>query len=258
MRVSDVTLRRELNMSASPFWGPFGAMDRAGVPLLYGFSPHVVPRPADWPPNHHVTGYWFLDPDDGWQPPADLAAFLAAGPPPVYIGFGSMANRDPAEAAQIMLDALAQSGQRGVIASGWGGLTPSDLPDRVHMLSSIPHSWLFPRMAAVVHHGGAGTTAAGLRAGVPSIIVPFFGDQPFWGRRVAELGVGPVPIPRRKLTASALADAITRAVTDPAMRARAAALGEQIRAEDGIAAAAAHIEAYRAGRISTPAPAVQR
>ncbi len=184
-----------------------------------------------------MTGYWFLDPEEAWTPPADLAEFLQAGAPPIFIGFGSMSPRDPAAMMQVILQALARTQQRGIILSGWGGLHAADLPDAVYMLDSIPFSWLFPRVAAVVHHGGAGTTAAGLRAGVPSIIVPFFADQPFWGQRVADLGVGSQPIPRKQFTADRLAQAIEIAVTDQAMQQRAADLGAAIRSEDGIARA---------------------
>ncbi|MFN8529359.1 MAG: glycosyltransferase [Anaerolineae bacterium] len=243
-RLADVTIRRELGMSRSPMFGHYGALKRRRVPVLYGYSSHVLPRPSDWDDRTLITGYWFLDPPADWTPPADLTAFLQAGTPPVYVGFGSMGNRDPEETTRIALEALKQSGQRGVLASGWGGMSRSDLPDSVYMLSSIPHSWLFPRTAAVVHHGGAGTTAAGLRAGVPTIIVPFFGDQPFWGQRAAALGVGPAPIPKRRLSVERLAQAITQAVSDTTMRQRAASLGEQIRAEDGVAQAVAYIDRF--------------
>ncbi|MGL4650264.1 MAG: glycosyltransferase, partial [Caldilineaceae bacterium] len=170
-RVGDVTARKVLGLPKGSFWGPGAERAQSGLPTLFGYSSHVIARPRDWDTSHHVTGYWFLDEPSGWQPPADLLAFLAAGPPPVYIGFGSMSSRDPQEAGRIALEALARSGQRGVLATGWGGLKPESVPDSVHLISSIPHSWLFARMAAVVHHGGAGTTAAGLRAGVPSILV---------------------------------------------------------------------------------------
>jgi UDP:flavonoid glycosyltransferase YjiC (YdhE family) len=145
-----------------------------------------------------------------------------------------MPNRSPEEAAALVIDALRMAGQRGILLTGWSGLEQSDLPEMVFRIDSAPHDWLFPRMAAVVHHGGAGTTGAGLRAGVPSILIPFFGDQFFWGERVARLGVGPKPIPRPKLSAGRLAEAIRVAVSDGSMRARAAALGETICAEDGI------------------------
>ncbi|MBM3121917.1 MAG: glycosyltransferase family 1 protein, partial [Chloroflexi bacterium] len=190
----------------------------------------------------HVTGYWFLDPSEGWRPAADLLDFLNGGPPPVYIGFGSMVHRRPEEVAALVCDALQRSGLRAVWSAGWGGLASTRLPNSVFMTGSIPHAWLFPRMAAVVHHGGVGTTAAGLRAGVPSIAIPYFGDQPFWGRRIAELGVGPKPIPRSRLTADRLALALQSATTDTGMQARAARLGEAIRAEDGIGNAVRVIE----------------
>lgn len=241
-KVADVATRQALGLPRESFWGPYRTLTRRKAPVLYGYSRHVLPRPRDWAAHLQVTGYWFLDAPDGWTPPADLAAFLAAGDPPVYIGFGSMGARDPHAAGRIALEALERSGQRGVLATGWGGLQPSDLPATVHLIAELPHSWLFERMAAVVHHGGAGTTAASLRAGVPSVIIPFMGDQPFWGRRVADLGVGPAPIPRKQLTARRLAEAITVSVMQAGMRQRADELGRNIRAEDGIGAAVALID----------------
>jgi sterol 3beta-glucosyltransferase len=183
-----------------------------------------------------------LDEATDWTPPAALSKFLASGTPPVYIGFGSMGSRNPAETANLVLAALDRAGQRGILVSGWGGLSQAHLPDAVHMMESVSHSWLFPRVAAAVHHGGAGTTAAGLRAGVPSIVVPFFGDQLFWGQRVEKLGVGTAPIPRKKLTVENLARAIDQTVTDPVMRQQAANLGAKIQAEDGITNAVRIIE----------------
>lgn len=235
--------KETLNLAPLPFRGPsllpitnpYGRRSDCGPPLLYGYSPLVVPKPLDWPDRLHVTGYWFLDHASDWQPPARLADFLAAGPPPVYIGFGSMIDRDPEALTNAALEALKRTGQRGILLSGWSGLNSAHLPDEVLQVESVPHDWLFPHTAAVVHHGGAGTTATGLRAGVPSIIVPFAGDQPFWGKRIAELGVGPAPIPHKQLTAERLADAIRAAISDTGMRARVAALAERIRAEDGVA-----------------------
>lgn len=213
---------------------PYTQLHGRPVPMLYCYSPAVAPRPSDWSEHAHVTGYWFLDHPPDWQPPADLVDFLGSGPPPIYIGFGSLVSRGSRKASRIVLAALKQSGQRGVIATGWGGLSQSDLPDEVFAVESVPHDWLFPRMAAVVHHGGAGTTGAGLRAGVPSIIIPFSKDQPFWARRVKALGAGPDPIPRKRLTADRLSHAMRVAVMDESIRRRAAALGQTIRAEDGV------------------------
>ncbi len=206
-------------------------------PAIYGISPNVLPKPPDWGDNIEITGYWFLDTPADWQPPKDLVDFLLAGPPPVYVGFGSMSIRNPEETTEIVIQALSRTKQRGLLATGWGGLKLADLPDNVFKIDSVPHDWLFSQMAAVIHHGGAGTTAAGLRAGIPTITVPFFVDQPFWGKRVAELGVGPQPIPRKQLSVERLAAAITTVVSDKELQRRVAVLGERIRTEDGVAKA---------------------
>jgi UDP:flavonoid glycosyltransferase YjiC (YdhE family) len=242
-RAADNLARREvLHLPAAPLSGPFNSERLRRLPVLYGFSPTVVPRPADWDDHTHVTGYWFLDSPADWTPPPALSAFLCNGPPPVYIGFGSMSSRRPEETADLVLSALAEAGQRAIMLTGWAGLRKEKLPNSIYMLDAIPHDWLFPRVAAVVHHGGVGTTAAGLRAGIPSILVPFFGDQPFWAGRVRALGVGPAAIPRRELTAGRLARAIQEAVTDEALRRRAAEIGALIRAEDGVDRAVTAIE----------------
>jgi sterol 3beta-glucosyltransferase len=225
-------IRNELHLHGQP------------VLRLYGYSPHVVPTPNDWDQYSVATGYWFLDRPRDWQPPAALQAFLEAGPAPVYVGFGSMPAQNADQTTATVVAALEQAGQRGVLASGWGGLRATRLPPTVYLLDEAPHDWLFPQMAAVVHHGGAGTTAAGLRAGVPTVICPFFGDQPFWGQRVAALGAGPAPIPQRKLSVAALSAAIRTAATDSTMQQRAATLGTAIRAEDGIARAVNGIMNY--------------
>lgn len=219
------------------FEWPLERLYGAPVPVLYLHSPSLIPRPPDWGPHQHVTGACFLDRAPDWEPPADLVAFLGDGPPPVYVGFGSMNDRDPERVSGMVLDALRRAGLRGVLNTGWGGMSQTDTPDDVSVLHDIPHDWLFPRVAAVVHHGGVGTTAAGLRAGVPSVIVPFFGDQPFWAGRVHALGVGPAPLPRQRLSADRLAFALRIATTNQGMRARAAALGARLRAEDGVGAA---------------------
>jgi UDP:flavonoid glycosyltransferase YjiC (YdhE family) len=209
-----------------------------------GYSPTIVPAPPDWPEILFVTGYWFLDEGEDWRPPADLAAFLEAKPTPIYIGFGSMPEKDTAHMTQLILDALRLSEQRCVLLSGWAGLGQEQLPDTVYRVESIPHTWLFKRVAAVVHHGGAGTTASGLRAGVPSIVTPYATDQFFWASRVTESGMGPRSVPYHKLTADGLAAMIRQTVTDPEMRMKAAAIGQCIEAEDGVGKAVEVIERY--------------
>lgn len=214
--------------------GLSGLRSRFPQTTLYAYSPAVVPTPADFRGDAVVCGYWH--PDDGrdWTPPEDLAAFLEAGPSPVYVGFGSIPSGDPRKVTSKVVAALGSRGLRGVLATGWGGLDPGAVPPGIHVLDEAPHDWLFPRMAAVVHHGGSGTVAAGLRAGRPTVVCPIFGDQPFWARRIRRLGVGPDPIPFARLSASALADAMEIAVTDSTMRRRASALGETLRAERGV------------------------
>jgi sterol 3beta-glucosyltransferase len=216
------------------FGSPFSRQITRRDPTVISYSEHVFPRPASWPEHVHTTGYWFLDEEAGWQPPQDLLDFLQAGTPPVYVGFGSVGNVSLAEQkTRLVIEALKQSGQRGVLATGWNAMTKvTNLPDTIYMIDSAPHAWLFPRMAAVVHHGGAGTTAAGFRAGVPSIILPFGNDQFAWGLRAFELGVGPRPVPQKRLTFVALAGAITAAL-QPQILAAAGALGENIRGEHG-------------------------
>jgi sterol 3beta-glucosyltransferase len=238
LRWDDRKLRRQVGLPLLPFRGALPG-ERRGMPILCAWSPAVLPPPADWPANREVTGYWFLDPPPGWQPSGELTRFLEAGAPPVSIGFGSMVSADRAATLKIILDALKLAGLRGVLLGGWGEIgAGSDLPRTVFSVPSIPHSWLFPRMAAVVHHGGAGTTGAGLRAGIPAVICPHLADQPSWARVVHDLGAGPPPIPFRDLTASRLAQALHDATTNPVMRQRAAAIGSKIRSEDGTGRAA--------------------
>lgn len=233
-----------LGLSPYPLRGPFGEWLRSRTPCLYGFSPAVVPKAKEWGDEVHVTGYWSLETPADWRPSADLADFLEAGPPPVFVGFGSMTGREPEEVTAVIVSALGRCRQRGVLLSGWSGLGTASLPDDVYRLESAPFDWLFPRMRVVVHHGGAGTTGAGLRAGVPNVVIPFFGDQHFWGWRVADLKAGPKPIPHRRLSAERLAAALQRCVADSQVRTRAATLGEQLRRENGVATAVEAISRY--------------
>ncbi|MFF4436297.1 MULTISPECIES: glycosyltransferase [unclassified Streptomyces] len=215
--------------------------DRAGVarrtrerawPVHHGFSPVVVPRPRDWRAGLEVGGYWWPY-DTGTELPRAVAEFLDAGPPPVFVGLGSATVPDAGRLSAQVVAALRRAGLRGVIQRGWGGLA-ADGEDML-TIGEVPHALLFPRMAAVVHHAGAGTTAAGLRAGVPAVPVPVQFDAGFWSARLVGLGVAPGVVPLRRLTASALASALVRATRDPAYRERARALGTRVRGEDGAA-----------------------
>ena len=227
--------RNTLSLPPASFFGPWGNMAKQKYPYLFAYSQHIMPKPPDWGDWVHVTGYWFLGRPADWQPPKDLVDFLSNGPRPVYIGFGSTTESDPEGLTETILKAIKLSGKRGILLSGWAGLSKDKMPDNVFALDAIPHDWLFPQMAAVVHHGGAGTTAAGLRAGVPNVVIASQAEMYFWGRRVAALGVGPYPILRRELTAECLADAIRITTTDTTMKQRAAELGQRIRSEDGVA-----------------------
>ena len=243
----DAALVDVLGVRPLPRRGVLDHLLPASRPLLYGISPAILPTPADWPASRHVVGTWFLDPPDDWRPDAGLEAFLAAGPAPVYVGFGSMGSEDPAATARLVLDAVAAAGVRAIVHRGWARLLAEEAPPTVHVVESVPHAWLLSRVAAAVHHGGAGTTAASLRAGVPTLVVPFHGDQAFWARRVQDLGAGPAPIPRRRLTARRLSAGLVAATTDPDLRRRAVDLGQRIRTEDGVGDAVRWIERTVAG-----------
>lgn len=216
------------------------------IPILCCYSPAILPVPPDYPDNAHVTGYWFLPPPPDWQPHPSLVRFVEDGDPPLYIGFGSMGGRSEAtEITTLITESLGSTGQRAVLAAGWSGMGERvPLPANIFPLQSAPHAWIFPRMAAIIHHGGVGTTGAGLRAGVPNIVVPHFADQYFWGQRVAALGAGPEPLPRHSLTAQKLTQAIEEALTSNAIQARARSVGERMRDENGVASAIRLIERF--------------
>jgi sterol 3beta-glucosyltransferase len=200
-------------------------------PVQHGYSPTVLPRPADWRPELDVAGYLWPWADPEWRPSDELSAFLDDGPPPVFVGFGSCVFDDGPGLSALIAEALAQAGVRGVVQAGWTGLRGDS--DRLLGIGEAPHEWLFPRMAAVVHHAGAGTSAAGLRAGVPTVATPVVSDEPFWASRMAQLGVGPRPIPHRRLTADRLAAAVGAAVTSGHHRERAEWVAARIAGEDG-------------------------
>nr|AYR16621.1 UDP-glucosyltransferase UGT80A23 [Polygala tenuifolia] len=207
------------------------------VPHGYIWSPHLVPKPKDWGPKVDVVGFCFLDLASNYEPPEALVKWLEAGDQPIYIGFGSLPVEEPEKMTQIIVEALEKTGQRGIINKGWGGLGNLAEPkDSIYLLDNVPHDWLFLRCKAVVHHGGAGTTAAGLKAACPTTIVPFFGDQPFWGDRVHARGVGPEPIPVDDFSLPKLVEAI-KFMLDPKVKERAVELAKAMENEDGVTGA---------------------
>lgn len=214
------------------------------TPWLYSYSPQVLPKPSDWSEHLHVTGYCILDPQPDWQPTSELEYFLQSGPPPVYIGFGSMSEKNPERLTRIAVRALELIGQRGVLLTGGGVIPTVTSSANILYINDVPHSWLFPQMATVVHHGGAGTTAAGLLAGIPSLISPFQFDQFAWADRVEKLGIGLRLPESQKLTAEKLAQAIQTALTDSALRSRCAEFGKRIREENGVSKAVEVIERH--------------
>jgi UDP:flavonoid glycosyltransferase YjiC (YdhE family) len=234
--------RKDLGLPKLPTRALRRHRTKANWPILHGYSPIVVPRPTDWRAGLDVVGYWWPAPTD-WQPPEALTDFLAAGAAPVFIGLGStvVTERRAEHLADVIADALRQAGVRGVVQSGWAGLDVSG--DDVLVIGEAPHDWLFPQMAAVAHHCGAGTTAAALRAGVPTIAMPGpAGDQPFWARRLHELGASTPPIAQRKLTTDRLAAAIRIAVTDHQIRDATSQLAGRIGSENGAARVVAAVE----------------
>lgn len=204
-------------------------------PILYGYSEHVVPRPTDWRAGLEVVGYWWPVMPKTWTPPHELLDFLASGPTPIYIGLGSTATLQGERLSEIIGAAVRKAGARAVIQSGWAELHGSGTD--MFTVGDVPHEWLFPQMAAIVHHGGAGTTAAALRAGVPAVPVTGIMDQPFWAKRIVDLGAAPGRIRRRELEADDLADLITAAVSEPGYRQRATEIAEQLGSEDGVSRA---------------------
>ena len=236
--------RTRLGLPPLSHQAPLAELRKRGVPFLYGFSPSLIPAPRDWRGAGTVCGYWFLDSQATWSPPPDLLAYLKAGKPPLYVGFGSMASEDPGRTAGIVLEALRRTGQRAVLASGWGGLRSSQLPPTVMAVDFIPHDWLFRHVGGAVHHGGAGTTAAALRAGIPSVIVPFFADQFFWGSHLHALGLSPAPVAKGSLTVDSLSRAIRAIADSEEMRDRCRAMGRAIEAEKGVENAAAAADRY--------------
>lgn len=221
---------RSLSLRTGP-----GILERVKVPWTYCMSPALIPKPEDWKNHIDVIGFYFLDLATNFKPNAELEAFLEAGEPPVYIGFGSVVVDDPKAMSKTIFEATKQAGVRALVSAGWGGLGGAEVPEHAFMLGNVPHDWLFSsdRVAAVVHHGGAGTAAIGLANGRPTVVVPFFGDQTFWGEMIHRAGAGPEPIPHKELNVQNLTEGIKFAIS-PAAKTAAQTMAEQIRSEDGV------------------------
>jgi sterol 3beta-glucosyltransferase len=236
--------RQEMGLKLiGPNQFPYRAINGRPIPTLYMFSSHLVPKPKSWKSYHHITGFWCLE-DAPYTPEDDLLRFLENGSPPIYIGFGSMVGGSFQEMLDVIVQSLSRTGVRAVLSSGWGNMGNNDLPSSLFKTSFVPHEWLFQNVRAVVHHGGSGTTHTGLRAGLPTLVVPFGVDQPFWGERVYRSGLGPRPIHRNNFTVERFSNAIMELVEDNTIRDTASALGALLRNEKGTSNAVSIIEAH--------------
>ncbi len=242
-RIGFEQVRRKAGLPKRKLFWPFDDNPpRLRTPVLCAWSPSIIPASRDWLSRTHVTGYFFFPFDQSYSPPSELDAFLKSGKPPVCVSFGSMVNKDVERINSVVIDALKKTNNRGIILSGWSGVKNRSSDDFIY-LESVPHDWLLPRCKMIIHHGGAGTTSAGLRAGIPNIVVPFTADQPFWGDRVHAIGVGPKPILVKNISVDKLVLAIAKAESDVICD-RAQLVGQNIRSEDGVEHAVLWIESY--------------
>jgi len=238
-------LRKDLlDLPPRNFLGSFRDINLYGTATLYGFSPIVIPKPKNWKDNIYINGYWFLETKNKFIPSKELLDFIEDGEKPIYIGFGSMSDTSSQKTTELIIKALKKTNQKAIIATGWGGLEKTDTSDNIFFVETIPHDWLFSKVSAVIHHGGSGTTAAGLKAGIPTIITPFFGDQNFWAQRCFNLGVSPKPILYKNLNLEFLINAINKVTTDDTLINRANYIGEMIRQENGVENAVKIINKY--------------
>jgi len=240
----------------SPLWGHM-LLSRMKVPFTYLWwlepsrilfhlltivrSPTLIPKPLDWGSHININGFSFLNQASSYTPRDDLVEFLKAGPPPVYIGFGSIVVDHPDELTKMIFGAVKRAGVRALVSKGWGGLGEGEVPEGIYLIGNCPHDWLFNHVSCVVHHGGAGTTAIGIAMGKPTVVVPFFGDQPFWGAMVFKAGAGPEPIPFKKMTEESLAHCITTSLA-PEIQTSVKAMSERIAGEQGAEEAAASFQ----------------
>lgn len=225
----------------SPLWGHM-LLPRMKVPYTYAWSQALIPKPEDWGSHINISGFAFLPQAANYKPPADLVEFLAAGPPPVYIGFGSIVVDDPNKLTSMIFAAVKKCGVRALVSKGWGGIGGETPPEGVFLLGNVPHDWLFNYVSCVVHHGGAGTSAIGIAMGKPTVVVPFFGDQPFWGSMIYKAGAGPEPVPFKKMTEETLTNSITIAL-GAEIQNNVKKMSEKIAGEHGAEDAAASFHA---------------
>ena len=249
-KLAQLRLAPSIDALFNQFIVSVGGEPRTSVALETMYSPHLnliaasptLCSPSTFSSNHKITGVWHLG-APSYVPPPELVNFLAKGPPPVIISFGSMGGSNGRETTEILIEAIRKVKQRAIIQAGWGKLGTEDTRPDILFTEYVPHQWLFPKGCCVVHHGGAGTTASACRAKVPSVVVAHFTDQPYWGKRLSDLGVAPKHLHRRNLTAQRLAKRIQQVLTTPAMHTRAKVLGEQMEKEDdGLAIAVELVE----------------
>lgn len=230
-------IRSELSLKPHPFLGPLQSSSATDRLQLYGWSNFLLPQPPDWGDDRRVCGYWFLAREENWEPPAELAEFLAKGPPPVCMGFGSSYIENAGHIAGVFADTLANMGQRGILLGGWGGLRGKSPRRNILEIEGAPYDWLLPKTRGFVHHGSTGATHAALRAGIPNVTVPAYGDQLLWGRLLHRSGVSPAPIHRRQLSAERLSRAVSKIIVDPKFSDNASLLGDKVRREDSVGTA---------------------
>ena len=236
-------VRRRIGIPRRKLYSPFVEDPlRPPTPVLCAWSPSIIPPSSDWFPAVHVTGYLFGNHDAGYQVPDELQKFLDAGEAPICVSFGSMLNRDAEKIDGIIREAIRQTDHRAIILSGWSDIKNLSTKNILYM-DAVPHQWLLPRCKMIIHHGGAGTTSAGLRAGIPNLVIPHTADQPFWGIRVHDIGAGPKPIAVKKLSVQNLTRAIAEG-DNGVIRKRAQAIGQALRSEDGVGTCVQWIEKY--------------
>ncbi|MCZ2123290.1 MAG: glycosyltransferase [Anaerolineales bacterium] len=238
-------IRRKAKLPKRKLSFPFDESPlRLPTPILCAWSPAFLPPSRDFAPRVHGTGYYFFPLNESYSPPPELESFLENDKPPICISFGSMVNKDAERIDGIVREALKRTNNRGIVLSGWGGVKHESTNELLYV-ESVPHDWLLPKCKTVIHHGGAGTTSAGLRAGIPTIVVPFTGDQPFWGNQICKMGVGVKPILVKNLSIDKLVEAIAEAESD-SIRKQSQVAGQKIRGEDGVNVAIDLIEMYAA------------